>query len=508
MGLATRAVLACVLAMLMPTSVAWAQFAPHEVHELSPPVGNLSGVSVALSGELAFVGSPSGQSVGPQRHVHAYRHVGDAWNLEQTFDNPVPGTRFGWSLDFDGTTLLVGAPNLPKTIEGRVHAYTFAGASWNLATLPYPPGETAALSYGTSVAVDGDHALVGAPINGGSVFAYRRSPEGTWIFAQKLGPKGNAFGVAVDLHDGYALIGTGQNDRVHAYRLDGTVWTDIGNFAPLPGTSTPDSGFGQALSISGSRAVIGAWQDELGAQQGAAFVFERVCDTWVQRERLDAPMGAASYGRGVAIDDDAVLVGAPGEDVGGTTSAGAAYAYRWTGSHWILEQHLQSSAPASFDQLGRDVVVADDRALLGAQTAMPGISGSALIFEATAVPRPWIDLGHGLAGGTRPELRGTGVVQPAAAVTLDLSCGSPGGAAILVIGLTAIDAPFKGGVLVPSPLFVLGLTLGSGGASSLPTVWPSDAPVGASLVMQAWFPDGAGVSGFSASNALLATTTP
>jgi hypothetical protein len=68
-----------------------------------------------------------------------------------------------------------------------------------------------------------------------------------------------------------------------------------------------------------------------------------------------------------------------------------------------------------------------------------------------------------------------------------------------------VNAPFKGGVLVPSPeLLLTGLPL-SGGALSLQGLWPVGIPSGFTLWLQFWTADGGAPKGFSASHALSAT---
>ena len=77
----------------------------------------------------------------------------------------------------------------------------------------------------------------------------------------------------------------------------------------------------------------------------------------------------------------------------------------------------------------------------------------------------------------------------------------------LVVGLTPLDAPFKGGVLVPEPdLLVFGLPLDATGSLLVSGAFPPDLPAGIDLYVQMWIEDGGAVHGLSASNALLATT--
>jgi len=126
---------------------------------------------------------------------------------------------------------------------------------------------------------------------------------------------------------------------------------------------------------------------------------------------------------------------------------------------------------------------------------------------ATPAPSPWTDLGHALSGEAGlPELTGAGAPAPGATLVLHLAQGRPGAAALFVAGFERVDAPFKGGVMVPQPQIVVsGLPLDAQGALTAATTLP-DLP-GVSLPalvlhMQFWIADDTVAGGFSASNGL------
>ena len=119
----------------------------------------------------------------------------------------------------------------------------------------------------------------------------------------------------------------------------------------------------------------------------------------------------------------------------------------------------------------------------------------------------WTDLGQGKAGSVgTPLLDGSGPLSPGSANVLTLAGGQPSSAATLVVGLQRIDAPFKGGVLVPSPLLLLTLATNGAGGFSLPFSMPAGLPSGASFYLQAWISDPGATAGLSASNGLQGTT--
>lgn len=509
---------ACVALTVLGVGVA-AQFPITETDQLEPGQGQFAGFSVALHGDVAFVGAPAGQFVGSNRYVHAYRLVSDQWQLEQTLTPPDSGnTRFGFALDFDGTTLVVGSPQLPSGGPGRAAVYTYDGASWTGTDLSYPPSPGSQIGFGLAVAVDGDSLLVGAPLRDvtvvgasgegvGSVYAYRLTSEGTWKIKQQITPSNPSvnlgFGIAVDVQGFDALIGTGNGDRAHAFEFNfGPLWTETQVLTPS--VATASSAFGESLSMSGDRAIIGAWQDTSFADGGAAFVFERVCGEWFERQRLDAPPSALTFGRAVGISGDAVVVGAQSEVVGGKVMAGAAYAYRWDGVVWSLEQRMTAASPATNEQVGRNLVMSGDRALISAHTASAS-GGSAYSFDAVPVQGPWVNLGNALAGFGTAELRGLGTMVPGAPLQLSTDCGLAGSSGVLIVGLDEINVPFKGGVLVPEPLSLISISFDGSGQSLLSTTWPVGIPAGTTVALQSWFFDINGPMGLSASNGLRAT---
>lgn len=122
---------------------------------------------------------------------------------------------------------------------------------------------------------------------------------------------------------------------------------------------------------------------------------------------------------------------------------------------------------------------------------------------------PWADLQQGLAASLAlpPEFSATGTLLAGAPVKLTLAEAAPLAPTALVIGLSQLGVPFKGGTMVPNPDLVLGGFVTAADSSlSLASTWPAGLPSGTNLWFQAWVADAAGPKGFAASNALKATT--
>jgi hypothetical protein len=120
---------------------------------------------------------------------------------------------------------------------------------------------------------------------------------------------------------------------------------------------------------------------------------------------------------------------------------------------------------------------------------------------------PWEPLGQGLAGEQGvPRQQGFGTLVPGQSFEFLLTDARPMGSAFHVIGLSAINAPFKGGTLVPAPLLITGpWPLDAQGELSIQGPWPGPAAAGVGLWFQFITSDPAAVKGFSLSTALKAT---
>ena len=115
-------------------------------------------------------------------------------------------------------------------------------------------------------------------------------------------------------------------------------------------------------------------------------------------------------------------------------------------------------------------------------------------------------MGGGLPGTTTPRLQAIGGLLAGQGNILELRQAVPGAPAWLIVGLSELGLPFKGGTLVPSPdTIVPGLVTDAQGALGLFFTWPAGIPSGTSLWFQHWIADAGGPKGFAASNGLKGT---
>jgi len=144
-----------------------------------------------------------------------------------------------------------------------------------------------------------------------------------------------------------------------------------------------DDRFGRAVSISGNTAFVGAWRDDDdGSRSGSAYLFD--ANTGSQLLKLTASDAAAddAFGRFVSISGNTALVGAPGDDDGGSES-GSAYLFNATTGAQIAK--LTASDAEMEDRFGFSVSISGNTALIGANGDDDGgnLAGSAYLFDAT-----------------------------------------------------------------------------------------------------------------------------
>ncbi len=127
------------------------------------------------------------------------------------------------------------------------------------------------------------------------------------------------------------------------------------------------------MSLSGDRALIGARSDDdptAGADAGSAYVFDLSGGTWTQTQKLTASDGAADdeFGQSVSLSGNRALIGAfDDDDPTAGADAGSAYVFDFSGGTWTETDKLTASDGALGDQFGFSVSLSgEDRALVGA----------------------------------------------------------------------------------------------------------------------------------------------
>jgi hypothetical protein len=375
--------------------------------------GDNFGISVALSGDTAIVGA-SGVDVGAnssQGSAYVFVRTGTTWT-QQTRLNAAGGAGgdfFGFAVALSGDTALVGAYGDDvgaNSNQGSAYVFTRSGTSWTQQSQLNATGGAAGDFFGVSVAISGDTAIVGAlrddvgaNTDQGSAYIFTRSGT-AWTEQAQLTATGGAefdgFGTSVAISGDTAIVGAYGDDvgansdqgsaTVFVRPPGGTTWTQQAQLNATGGAA--DDVFGWSVAISGDTVVVGAYLDDVGANsdQGSAYVFTRSGSIWTQQAQLTATDGAASdrFGAAVAISGDTALMGADADDVDANANQGSAWVFSRIGSTWIgPDLQALASGGAAGDFFGDSVAISGDTAVVGAYLDNVGgnfFQGSAYIF--------------------------------------------------------------------------------------------------------------------------------
>ena len=145
--------------------------------------------------------------------------------------------------------------------------------------------------------------------------------------------------------------------------------------------------FGAAVALDGNTAVIGAYDKTVNSHysEGAAYVFVQSSGVWSQQAELTASDGAAydQFGLSVGVSGSSAVVGANQHNVGSNSKQGAAYLFAQSGNSWSQQQEFTASDGAANDQFGNSVAVSGSIVLAGASTrnvASNSSQGAAYVF--------------------------------------------------------------------------------------------------------------------------------
>ncbi|MDO8630036.1 MAG: BPTI/Kunitz-type proteinase inhibitor domain-containing protein [Phycisphaerales bacterium] len=303
--------------MTAHSAPASAQFCTHhERQKLTAPDASQEdyfGDAIAINENRILIGSPFDDAAAGAAYVFRLEDGGtpsevgdDQWIFEQklTAWDRAPYDYFGRSVAIGSDVAFVGTPEDDDRGFGSGSVYLFRldtnGTPADLTDDRWIPWQkltawdgAAGDKFGSSAALDGDRAVVGASlddgseVDAGSAYVYRRHDNGTpqtpdddyWLLETKLIPPGggttNRFGWDVSISTNWIVIGTPFAD------YSGITWAGAAYVFRREDNGTPSNpaddlwveadglvasdaadGFGWSVDISGSTAIVGAaWAD-------------------------------------------------------------------------------------------------------------------------------------------------------------------------------------------------------------------------------------------------------
>lgn len=263
------------------------------------------GSSISIDGNTVVAGAPGTFATSDTGAAYVFVEPSNGWaNMTQTAkltaSDGVAGDVFGTAVSISGTTVVAGAPNAAiggNKYQGAAYVFVEPSGGWSNMT------QTAKLTasdggpsnnFGTSVAVYGQTAVVGAPnaTPGGAGYVFVEPLSGWLNMTQtaKLTATGGysqdemAWSVAVDSNRVVAGARQYQSDGSCHFCLEGAVyvfekpttgWTNAIQKAKLTGSDARlFSYLGTSVAISGHLVVAGAsFNNNLHRTNGGAYIF-------------------------------------------------------------------------------------------------------------------------------------------------------------------------------------------------------------------------------------------
>lgn len=330
--------------------------------------------------------------------------------ISRTASDGSVGDQFGWSVSIFGDYAIVGAhEDRIGTNDAQGSAYIFhrSNNAWTQQAKLIASDGHADDTFGQSVAISNDYAVVGAPyteigpagnISQGSAYVFKRSGN-TWTQMAKLidadGSSGDYLGTRLAISGDYIIVGAPGDDvgsifdqgSACFFQRNGNNWIQQAKVTGLdPGFGDK---FGTSVSISGDKAIIGARYDDIGGNnsQGSAYIFQRTGNLWIQQAKLTASDGGAfdNFGRDVSISGSMVIIGAR-DNNGALTNQGAVYTFSYNGTNWVQLPVLTAFDGASNDEFGASVSISGDYMIVGASNAIIGTNisqGTCYLYKKT-----------------------------------------------------------------------------------------------------------------------------
>jgi hypothetical protein len=241
---------------------------------------------------------------------------------------------------------------------------------------------------GTSVAIDGNTAVVGYPYvytgaGAGEALVFVKPAEGWKNLTQMAllvpsdGNAGDYFGVAVAMRGDVIVVGAPEHFYVDG---PGAVYVFVKPAGGWKGQLTETAkliasdgmkgdALGSSVSISGNTIVAGAPGLSPFNTSGAAYVFVKPASGWknaTQTAKLTASDSGAydTFGYSVSLDGDSLVAGAPSNQ-----QNGAAYIFVEPSGGWkdaTQTAKFTASDGANGDDLGYSVSISGDTVVAGA----------------------------------------------------------------------------------------------------------------------------------------------
>ena len=296
------------------------------------------------------------------------------------------GDKFGYSIAVSDTSIVVGAPYEDTTASDAGSSYIFDIDGNELAKIQASDAQGND-AFVWSVAVSDTRIVVGALMedttisSAGSAYIFDIDGNQLAKIQASDAAMDNQFGKSVAVSDARIVIGAWYEGNSPYRRGSAYIFDTDGN--QLAKILASDAGgsdwFGSAVSVSNSRIVVGAPnEDTTDSDAGSAYIFDIDGNQLTKIQASDAQQ-YDNFGQSVAVSNYTIIVGAPNEDTT-ANNAGSAYLFDIDGNQLAK---IQASDAEAGDNFGGSVAASDTRIAAGARNEDTNGSnaGAAYVFR-------------------------------------------------------------------------------------------------------------------------------
>jgi hypothetical protein len=307
--------------------------------------------------------------------------------LAELTDNPQ--TQFeelGTSVAISGDVAVVGANN-ESTLTGAAYVFVEPATGWanmtQTATLTASDG-VAGDGFGQAVAISGDTIVVAAQ-NLSTVYLYVKPASGWTNMTQTAKLTASVptsrFGLGLAVSGNTVVIGaygTNEEGTAYVYEKPRTGWIDMQETAEL--LATTKGNFGLAVGVSGNTVVVGA--PTARSQYGVVYVYTRPSGGWTNirpTAALVSSVGNAgsNFGGAISISGSTVIVGAALQ----SELTGQAYVFVEPQGGWTtMTENAKLKPPSGANLFGASVAISGNLAVIGAPGYFSYQTGAAYAF--------------------------------------------------------------------------------------------------------------------------------
>ncbi|MFO0872734.1 MAG: hypothetical protein U0575_02005 [Phycisphaerales bacterium] len=435
------------------------------------------GSAVAVNGDWIAVGVP-GKDATTAGRVEVFHRVAEVWSpagilmpIASALDD-----RFGVALSMQGDTLLVGAERAAgaAATSGVAYIFRLTDGRWQEeATLLAEDGQPLD-HFGWDVALDGDHALVGAlgrddfGSSSGAAYLFKRAGTQWALEATLLAPdaaEGDQFGYSVEMDSGIIAIGAIADDdaesllagSVRIFELDRWGWTQTANLNAAESLyRTANPFFGMVMALRGGTLLVTA---KIGSStSGTLLAYERVGDGWTEPRLVIAPSGLTSGRQSLTLapTGDVAVWGARNPSPSGSTTTAAAILHR-DAAGWYVERQVAPPAPVSAASGATSAAFDGQTMVVGRTSVTMGGVPKGVVFVADLPPRDvdqdGLDDACEIASGLSEDCDDDGIIDDAQVPHRHVADNVEDA---FLPTLLIIYGPWQGGVMIVNHFVVTG----------------------------------------------------